>query len=111
MCTSACAKLERCGWGTHHQPTGLDQIQAWNLSHFWSDGGEFASASQETENKASWIWSNPEGWWQAGDAYREEGAEEHVPLNGSNYTILCSFNRPVHVPQPLRDSVHLPPNR
>jgi len=41
----------------------LGPNQAWNLSHFSSGRGEFASASQEIGYPKSSIWSNPGGWW------------------------------------------------
>ena len=54
-------KWLQCFDGCNHQPSGSDQIQVWNLRHFSSSRGEFASASQEIGNQKSLFWSNPEG--------------------------------------------------
>ena len=47
--------------GRHHQPSGSDQIQAWDLSHFSSGRGKFASASQGIGDRKSSVWPDPEG--------------------------------------------------
>ena len=58
-----CARYPGSDWVTAgvHQPPELNQIQAWNLSHFSSSRGEFA-ASREMRNRKSSILSQPEAW-------------------------------------------------